>query len=221
LQLSRPRHVLQTLTDDLMGKTADARQAIYLSDGRHFERLGLYEMLRRRCSLIVAIDAGEDPDCTFADFGDAIRKAGIDQLGTIKMEPMRIWSRAKIEQSVPDEGEPLGFAVGNIVYPDGSAGRLLYIKPSFLPDIGVAVRAYGAAHPTFPHEATPERWFTEDQFESYRALGFHQASSITTKMAADAADRPRLGDLFDAASVLAGADAPPQAGLSTVSDRAA
>ena len=47
----------------MLGATTDTSQAIYLSDGGHFENLGLYEMLRRRCQRIVVIDAGQDGEC--------------------------------------------------------------------------------------------------------------------------------------------------------------
>ena len=29
------------------------------------------------------------------------------------------------------------------------------------------------ANKAFPHESTIEQWFSESQFESYRALGYH------------------------------------------------
>ena len=54
--------------------TTDDSPYVYLSDGGHFENLGLYEMLRRRCRFIVVIDAGCDPDFTFEDLGNAVRK---------------------------------------------------------------------------------------------------------------------------------------------------
>ena len=34
---------------------------IELSDGGHFDNLGVYELIRRRCGLIVVCDGGEDP----------------------------------------------------------------------------------------------------------------------------------------------------------------
>ena len=46
------------------------------------------------------------------------------------------------------------------------------------PGIPAEVRAYGATSPAFPHESTANQWFSESQFESYRALGFHQVSKM-------------------------------------------
>jgi len=51
-------------------------------------------------------------------------------------------------------------------------GWLLYIKPTYLEDLPVDVRAYAAAHVDFPHETTTDQWFSESQFESYRQLGY-------------------------------------------------
>ena len=58
--------------------TSDTNKYVYLSDGGHFENLGLYEMVRRRCRFIVVSDAGCDPDFAFEDLGNAVRKIEID-----------------------------------------------------------------------------------------------------------------------------------------------
>ena len=59
-------------------QTTDDRKYVYLSDGGHFENLGLYEMIRRRCRCIVVSDAGCDPNYAFEDLGNAVRKISID-----------------------------------------------------------------------------------------------------------------------------------------------
>lgn len=43
------------------------------------------------------------------------------------------------------------------------------------------VRAYAAANAKFPHDTTLNQWFTESQFESYRALGRHAINKITER----------------------------------------
>ena len=78
LRLARPRNSLMALIDEMLGETTDDSQAIYLSDGGHFENLGLYEMFRRRCSSILVVDAGADEACSLFDLGNAIRKSEID-----------------------------------------------------------------------------------------------------------------------------------------------
>ena len=63
---------------EAFGLTDDTNPYVYLSDGGHFENLGLYEMVLRRCHYIVVSDAGPGPDCSFADLGGAVRKIRID-----------------------------------------------------------------------------------------------------------------------------------------------
>src|SRR5205823_1044382 len=63
---------------EMFGQTTDTRAFVYLSDGGHFENLGLYEMIRRRCGCIVLSDAGCDPNYGFEDLGNAVRKIAID-----------------------------------------------------------------------------------------------------------------------------------------------
>jgi len=58
--------------------TNDKSANIYLSDGGHFDNLGLYEMIRRRCRFILVVDAEADKDFAFEDLGKAIRQVVID-----------------------------------------------------------------------------------------------------------------------------------------------
>ena len=67
-------------------------------------------------------------------------------------------------------------AVGEISYPDGRKGVLVYIKASLTGDENDAVIDYKKRYDDFPHETTIDQMFTEEQFEAYRALGFHAAN---------------------------------------------
>ena len=64
---------------------------------------------------------------------------------------------------------------------------MLYIKAAYHKDVvtNAGVRTYAAAHPDFPHETTLDQFFSESQFESYRALGFDLMSDILTKSDAE------------------------------------
>ena len=42
----------------------------------------------------------------------------------------------------------------------------------------VGVRSYAIANPDFPHQSTADQFFSELQFESYRALGFEITDGI-------------------------------------------
>jgi len=72
-------------------------------------------------------------------------------------------------------------AGGRVRYPDKDAkeGKLIYIKPGLYEDAPADVKAYAAANAEFPHDVTLDQWFTESQFESYRALGEHAIKMMT------------------------------------------
>ena len=78
--------------------------------------------------------------------------------------------------------QPSYYALGTIRYSQrdgpGTDGALLYIKPTLCGEEPADVAHYAAAHPDFPHEPTSDQWFSESQMESYRALGFHAATTV-------------------------------------------
>jgi hypothetical protein len=173
------------LLREMFGRTTDANPYVYLSDGGHFENLGLYEMVARRCRYIVVSDAGCDAVYAFEDLGNAIRKIRID-LGI----PIEFEHGLAIDAAHAGHGNRHG-ALGRIRYSavDGpvSDGVLIYLKATLSGDEPVDVMNYAVAHPDFPHETTANQWFGESQFESYRMLGLHTVESIAARYHADGA----------------------------------
>jgi hypothetical protein len=55
---------------ELLGRIGLNNSMINISDGGHIENLGTYELLRRGCRLIIAVDAGEDPKYIFEDINN-------------------------------------------------------------------------------------------------------------------------------------------------------
>jgi hypothetical protein len=193
---------------DLASATTDTSRWIYLSDGGHFDNLGLYEMVRRRCRCLVVVDAGCDPDMKFEDLGNAVRKVYIDFGVSIDFRRLELQAR----QNPPVAGAR--FALATISYPRSSSeadsprtGWLLYVKPTYYGTTeGVQVRGYASSHPAFPHESTTDPLFSESQFEAYRALGAHIIEQICVNGSPTAAGRgPRpmaLQDLREAAETM-------------------
>jgi hypothetical protein len=69
-------------------------------------------------------------------------------------------------------------AIGTIDYGGGETGYLVYIKSSLTGDENDYVRDYARRYSLFPHESTGDQFFSEEQFEVYRALGFHMTSGM-------------------------------------------
>jgi hypothetical protein len=172
-QHSAPHSPVRHFIKEGLGLTDSTSEYVYLSDGGHFENLGLYEMVLRRCRLIVVSDAGCDPKCNLEDLGNAIRKIRVDLGVKIDIKKFEIFSR-----NDADATKPIAkcCAIGEIDYtsadgPHAAKGVLVYIKPTLLNDEPRDIYNYARTSLEFPHESTGDQWFSESQFESYRALG--------------------------------------------------
>ncbi len=161
--------------DELFSKTNDTSDYIYLSDGGHFENLGLYEMVKRRCRRIMLVDASCDPEFKFDDLENAIRKIRID-LGVpidFKKEELPVHDRVK--------NCKCHYTIGTIHYSTLNAsdpdGVICYIKPVLCDDEPLDVTRYAERNKKFPHQSTADQFFDEAQFESYRMLGIHSVEN--------------------------------------------
>jgi hypothetical protein len=188
-----PKWALQPLLAEAFGWTDENHPYVYASDGGHFDNLGLYEMVRRRCHTIVVIDAGADPECGFEDLSAAIRKIRSDFGIPISLTAGSIAARG---ESVPDAARAamlgtIGYSAVDGGDPAAVDGRLVYIKPTFYRRAEpLDVVNYAQGHATFPHEATSDQFFSESQFESYRALGVHTVELVCATMRAQPSKEP-------------------------------
>jgi hypothetical protein len=187
-----PRWSFLPVIREMFGLTNDRADWIYLSDGGHFDNLGLYEMARRRCRFILVSDASCDPACTFADLGNALRKIWIDFGVRVEFDRLNIEAR-----QTPPHPAFYG-ALGRIIYPESPdrPGHLIYVKPCYYDTEPADVRAYALARPSFPHESTADQWFSESQMESYRALGAHIIETISASQFDGEAAPQDLSDLL-------------------------
>lgn len=187
-----PSFGMMPLLNELTARTTDKNPYVNLSDGGHFDNLGVYEMIRRRCRTIVAIDSGADPDYHFGDLATLIRRVRID-FGVAITFP------SGLHIAPHAAGERSRWAVGTISYrdvdPNAENGVLLYVKPTMLGDEPIDVANYARSHAPFPHQSTTNQWFDEAEFESYRALGWHTIASLCGDRACS---NPR--DLFEDAT---------------------
>jgi len=169
-----PVWALRSFLDELFGWTNERNEWAYLSDGGHFENLGLYEMVLRRCRHILVVDGSCDKDYVFEDLGNAVRKIRTD-LGI----PMEFPSGIRIGR---EHDGHLHYSVARIRYsaidgsPENEDGLLLYFKSSLNGKEPPTIMQYQKLNPDFPHETTADQWFSESQFESYRGLGYFMGS---------------------------------------------
>lgn len=166
---SDPISGLGYLVKDLIGKSDIDSDYICLSDGGHFDNMGLYELIRRRCKYIVLGDAEEDEGAVCEGLANAIRRCRIDFGVEIVLDVTSITKKDKDTQF-----SLVHLVKGSINYPGAtSPGKIIYIKTSLTGDEDVDIREYFLNNPEFPQQSTGDQFFDESQFESYRKLGYH------------------------------------------------
>ena len=182
-----PGYFLRELASNLSADTS----YVNLSDGGHIENLGIYELIRRECRLIIAGDSETDLTLTFSGLADVIRLVQIDFGVIIVMEGLDDIRNGKQH-----------YAIGSIYYSNEKVGKLIYLKTSLLGDFSLRdslpadaylssnlrsddlafdhnpyIAHYKMQDPTFPHQSSANQFYDETQFECYRALGFQIATT--------------------------------------------
>jgi hypothetical protein len=175
-RISGPTPVLGLpyLLRELFGSVSDDAPFVNLSDGGHFENMGLYELVRRRCRTIIICDSEADGDFVFEGLGMAIRKCRIDFGAEISLD---------LDELIPgtDGLSKFAYSMGTITYPALSntgvpnekpaQGKVLYLKSTITGREPADILNYKRENDAFPSDSTLNQWFTESQFESYRRLG--------------------------------------------------
>lgn len=154
-----------------LGMSDSHRRLVHLSDGGHSgDNLGLIPLLQRRCRLILALDAEQDPDMRCESLLHAIRYAEVDLDVRIEIPP---------DAFVPDASGrlPRHFVIAPIRYlptdghPQEELGLLVLLKSSLAETDPFALQKFRQSHPAFPQDSTNDQFFSEDDVEAYRKLG--------------------------------------------------
>ncbi len=168
-----PTSAIASIVREAFGLTNNTSQYVYLSDGGHFENLGVYEMVRRRCRYIVVSDAACDPRLTCQDLGNALRKIRIDMKIPVDFTDGSFQSLGR--QTKRCAIARIRYSLVDVTEEDG---YLLYIKPMMRGNEPPDVASYRTNHQEFPHQSTADQFFDESQTESYRVLGLHTVDEI-------------------------------------------
>jgi hypothetical protein len=183
-KLDSPIESVRPIVEEALGMTDDKSSYVYLSDGGHFENFGLYEMILRRCRFIVVGDGSTDTKYSYDSLAIAIRQIRVDFGVPIEMGTMRFGNDPDVANNYCAVGvvryscvdKPGGCP--NTDFDPAYDGVLVYIKPSLIGDEPRDVLNYHATSTDFPQETIADQWFSEPQFESYRALGSQMVRTI-------------------------------------------
>jgi len=187
LGIGQPNFFCPGLLQGLFGR-AMHREANYLelTDGGHFDNTGLYELVRRRLSLIILSQAGEDPGFAIDDLANAIERVRAD-FGVVMLFTDKDLS---LRNMVPGTGDDSGFskqmdlsnkgyAIAQIQYPPERPGgrrhygTLVILKTVLTEGLPPEIYSYKCTNQDFPHQSTADQFFAQEQLEAYRELGYN------------------------------------------------
>jgi len=157
---------------EALGLNRLGHRYVYVTDGGHWENLGLVELLRRGCGQILCFDAAGDDIEHFHTLSEAIALARSDLAVDIDIDLSSL--RPDSDTGVSEKP----YALGTITYPDGTRGVLIFAKAALDECTPQDCRDYRERVPRFPAQGTIDQWFDDRQFESYRALGAHAAREV-------------------------------------------
>ena len=183
---------------EVAGVYPDRDRFLLVTDGGHYDNLGLVELLRHRCRTVFCIDSSGDAPPLAGALSEAITLAREELDVVISLDRPR--------DLVPGGGPPLDPAsplatlnarlsqscvvTGTVSYPaQGSEpafeGQIVIAKTTLTGQLPYELLAYAVSNPVFPHDSTGDQWFDHGQFNAYHALGRHLGDQ-----AAEAWDRP-------------------------------
>jgi hypothetical protein len=177
-------HALQPtlgmLYAEAAGHTSYRDTWMCVTDGGHYDNLGLVEALHRAPELgithILVLDASGDKANTWFTLGGSVALARSDAETDIVINPMTMIT--------PPNGDAPKLGTGEVVCPwasgtftrQASAGTertntIVVCKLGWWASAPWDVRAYAAGHPTYPTDSTLEQLYDSAEFDAYRELG--------------------------------------------------
>jgi hypothetical protein len=179
---------------EVLGRFPKSAKYLYVSDGGHWENLGLVELFRRGCTRIYCISAAGDGPESFSTIGEAIALAreevGVDlsvDLSKLRRpskspdslsRPLRRRPKAKTAEQLADaDWATAGHVLGTFTYPPTKPGGetvrgvIVILEANLAEDVPWDVQTWAEGNIAFPDDPTTDQLFSHRQFESYRALG--------------------------------------------------
>lgn len=175
------RRRLTYLLKEIFGFFPADDRLLYVTDGGHYDNLGLVELLRHRPETAFCIDASGDSPPFPRTLLEAITLARAELGIEITLEdPLDLLPGSADPLPAPLKkfsGRLSKVAVlkGTIKYPPQEglpdSGTLIFGKALLTPDMPGELLGYAYSQPGFPKDGTNDQWFTQDQFDAYEELG--------------------------------------------------
>jgi hypothetical protein len=179
-------HVLR----EIFGRYRADAPFLYVTDGGHWENLGLTELVRRGCKEIYVISAAGDGSDSFATLGEALAMTREQTEIEIVIDPSPL--RRSLGAAASSGGRQLvrtekgttqiegmaakPYVVGWWEHATKGRGAVLFVEANLTPSMPWDVHAYAERNSIFPNDPTSNQFFSAETFEAYRRLGEYQMS---------------------------------------------
>ncbi len=171
----------EALMGEFFGLHGEDARRVFVTDGGHYDNLGLLTLLRARCRVIWCVDAYHGRKHLGRQLDWVIALARDELSVQITIDTSRF---AQVPGS--DHLSQHAVAVGTIAYPDTSQrGTLVVLKLALTPQSPASLHSFREEDRRFPYQSTGRQWLNEQQFEHYRQLGNHVASQAATALVAN------------------------------------
>jgi hypothetical protein len=205
-----PNHFRPALLELLGVTRGENAHILQLSDGGHFDNLGLYEMIRRRLPLVLVCDGTADPDFAFPDLLTLLPRIREDfgaRINFNRTDPAVLATPidALIPIEVPGGGARFpsgaklagtGFMIATIEYANNTRGVLIYLKAAALADMDLELLGYKGQVSDFPNESTLDQFYSDAKFEAHRGIGYALVEQMLTAAVAYTGRSPALDALL-------------------------
>ncbi|MGZ4723682.1 MAG: hypothetical protein ACXWBO_06170 [Ilumatobacteraceae bacterium] len=153
------------LLREVFGMYPSDADFVYVTDGGHREKLGLVELLRRRCKTIICIDASGDPPGTYKTLRTAAGLARIEVGAIIEPNDLPAPDNSSARQSHSHRVLRVGYEGCD------EGGYIIYLPAELSTHTDPALQAWQLEDPVFPHYSTGNQLLNERQLQNLVELG--------------------------------------------------
>ncbi len=141
---------------------------VYATDGGHWENLGLVELIRRRCALIICIDASGDTPGSYTTLREAVKLANLECDADVVIDD-ESWDHLAVDA---DGVASRNFGTGTVTYADGKTATILYVKAAIMKSTPLHIQRYASADRRFPNYSTADQLLTAEELSHLIHLGY-------------------------------------------------
>ncbi|TCC40961.1 hypothetical protein [Kribbella speibonae] len=165
------------LLHEAVGSPSMYERRIYVTDGGHYDNLGLVEALRRKPAQVIVIDASNDAEDRFTALAEAIATARMDHGIEINLDPSPM-----IRGTKPRADRAWAYGIATHPLEDDEEKpyktEIFFVKAVLAGHLDWDLEQYAVEHADFPRRTTGDQFYDEWDFEAYRSLGHTLTESL-------------------------------------------